>query len=75
VCFVAALVTRPTPTRHFGLEAAAWYWHFLDVVWLWIFLFAPSGRDRRRDASVALRIIRSLHRLWNVGADPVDLRP
>ena len=26
-----------TPTRHFGFEAAAWYWHFVDVVWLFLF--------------------------------------
>ena len=28
-----------TPERHFGFEAAAWYWHFVDVVWLGLFLF------------------------------------
>jgi cytochrome c oxidase subunit 3 len=27
-----------TPTHHFGLEAAAWYWHFVDVVWLFLFV-------------------------------------
>ena len=27
-----------TPDQHFGLEAAAWYWHFVDVVWLFLFL-------------------------------------
>lgn len=26
-----------TPERHFGFEAAAWYWHFVDVVWLFLF--------------------------------------
>ena len=26
-----------TPKRHFGFEAAAWYWHFVDVVWLFLF--------------------------------------
>nr|YP_011003929.1 cytochrome c oxidase subunit 3 [Eurytoma acutibialis]WPS67069.1 cytochrome c oxidase subunit 3 [Eurytoma acutibialis] len=25
-------------THHFGFEAAAWYWHFVDVVWLFLFL-------------------------------------
>ena len=25
--------------KHFGLEAAAWYWHFVDVVWLFLFAF------------------------------------
>ena len=28
-----------TPERHFGFEAAAWYWHFVDVVWLFLFVF------------------------------------
>ena len=27
-----------TPERHFGFEGAAWYWHFVDVVWLALFL-------------------------------------
>jgi len=27
-----------TPTHHFGFEAAAWYWHFVDVVWLFLFI-------------------------------------
>jgi cytochrome c oxidase subunit 3 len=26
-----------TPTRHFGFEGAAWYWHFVDVVWLGLY--------------------------------------
>ena len=26
-----------TPKAHFGFEAAAWYWHFVDVVWLFLF--------------------------------------
>ncbi|HAF54671.1 MAG TPA: cytochrome c oxidase subunit 3, partial [Thauera sp.] len=25
--------------RHFGFQAAAWYWHFVDVVWLNLFIF------------------------------------
>src|SRR5271170_652098 len=28
-----------TPKRHFGFEAVAWYWHFVDVVWLGLFFF------------------------------------
>ena len=27
-----------TPERHFGLEGAAWYWHFVDVVWLGLYV-------------------------------------
>lgn len=26
------------PARHFGFEAASWYWHFVDVVWLFLFI-------------------------------------
>ena len=28
-----------TKQRHFGFIAAAWYWHFVDVVWLFLFIF------------------------------------
>ena len=28
-----------TKDRHFGFEGAAWYWHFVDVVWVFLFLF------------------------------------
>jgi cytochrome c oxidase subunit III len=28
-----------TPRRHFAFEAVAWYWHFVDVVWLGLFVF------------------------------------
>ncbi len=27
-----------TPKRHFGFEGAAWYWHFVDVVWLGLYM-------------------------------------
>ena len=27
-----------TPEHHFGFEARAWYWHFVDVVWLFLFM-------------------------------------
>jgi cytochrome c oxidase subunit 3 len=28
-----------TPDRHFAFEGVAWYWHFVDVVWLGLFIF------------------------------------
>ena len=28
-----------TADHHFGFEAVAWYWHFVDVVWLLLFVF------------------------------------
>ncbi|HEY2067956.1 MAG TPA: cytochrome c oxidase subunit 3 [Rhizomicrobium sp.] len=37
VCLGRAIANQFTPTRHFGFEAAAWYWHFVDVVWLFLF--------------------------------------
>lgn len=37
VCLVRALNGRFTPESHVGFEAAAWYWHFVDVVWLFLF--------------------------------------
>jgi cytochrome c oxidase subunit 3 len=38
VCLFRAIKGHFTPERHFGLEAAAWYWHFVDVVWLFLFV-------------------------------------
>ena len=38
VCLVRALLGHFTPQQHFGFEAAAWYWHFVDVVWLFLFV-------------------------------------
>ena len=37
VILFRALKGHFTPKQHFGFEAAAWYWHFVDVVWLFLF--------------------------------------
>jgi cytochrome c oxidase subunit III len=37
VCLFRALAGHFKPDHHFGFEAAAWYWHFVDVVWLFLF--------------------------------------
>ena len=37
VCWFRARAGQFTPERHFGFEAAAWYWHFVDVVWIFLF--------------------------------------
>jgi len=37
VCLLRALSGHFKPEGHFGFEAAAWYWHFVDVVWLFLF--------------------------------------
>ena len=39
VVLIRALVGHFTSDRHFAFEAAAWYWHFVDVVWLGLFVF------------------------------------
>lgn len=38
VCLIRVLKGHFTPEKHFGFEAAAWYWHFVDVVWLFLFV-------------------------------------
>jgi cytochrome c oxidase subunit III len=37
VCLIRVLRGHFTPEQHVGFEAAAWYWHFVDVVWLFLF--------------------------------------
>ncbi|WP_320143283.1 cytochrome c oxidase subunit 3 [uncultured Cohaesibacter sp.] len=37
VCLIRVYKGHFTPEKHFGFEAAAWYWHFVDVVWLFLF--------------------------------------
>lgn len=39
VMLMRAIVGHFTPRDHFGFEAAAWYWHFVDAVWLGLFVF------------------------------------
>ncbi len=39
VCLARLIGGGFTPKQHFGFEAAAWYWHFVDVVWLFLFAF------------------------------------
>ncbi len=38
VSFVRITFNHFTSTHHFGFESAAWYWHFVDVVWLFLFI-------------------------------------
>ena len=42
VCLIVSLLrivyNHFTSTHHFGFESAAWYWHFVDVVWLFLFI-------------------------------------
>jgi len=38
VCLIRAMRGHFKADHHFGFEAAAWYWHFVDVVWLFLFV-------------------------------------
>jgi cytochrome c oxidase subunit 3 len=39
VCLARLYLDHFTIEHHLGFEAAAWYWHFVDVVWLFVFIF------------------------------------
>ena len=39
VCYIRLLSGGMKPEKHIGFESAAWYWHFVDVVWLFLFAF------------------------------------
>ncbi len=38
ICWLRGRKGHFTKESHFGFEAAAWYWHFVDVVWLFLFI-------------------------------------
>ncbi len=38
VCLVRLSLNHFAKKQHLGFEAAAWYWHFVDVVWILVFL-------------------------------------
>nr|AYR05317.1 cytochrome c oxidase subunit 3 [Coleoptera sp. ACP-2013] len=38
VCLIRHLMNHYSMIHHFGFEAAAWYWHFVDVVWLFLYI-------------------------------------
>jgi cytochrome c oxidase subunit 3 len=38
ICLIRLYLNHFTREHHFGFEAAAWYWHFVDVVWLFLFV-------------------------------------
>ena len=54
VCLFRAYAGQFTPTQHVGFEAAAWYWHFVDVVWLFLFaaIYIWGSELTRHAASV-----------------------
>nr|YP_008239384.1 cytochrome c oxidase subunit III [Attacus atlas]AGQ46296.1 cytochrome c oxidase subunit III [Attacus atlas] len=38
ICFMRHNLNHFSSNHHFGFEAAAWYWHFVDVVWLFLYI-------------------------------------
>jgi len=38
VCLIRHSIIHFSRNHHFGFEAAAWYWHFVDVVWLFLYI-------------------------------------
>lgn len=38
ICLIRHINFHFSKTRHFGFEAAAWYWHFVDVIWLFLYI-------------------------------------
>nr|AWN56268.1 cytochrome c oxidase subunit 3 [Glena unipennaria] len=38
ICLIRLYNNHFSPIHHFGFEAAAWYWHFVDVVWLFLYI-------------------------------------
>lgn len=38
ICLLRVIFFHFSNGHHFGFEAAAWYWHFVDVVWLFLYL-------------------------------------
>ena len=49
VCYFRTVKGHFTAEKHIGFESAAWYWHFVDVVWLFLFVavywWGGSGYD------------------------------
>nr|YP_009170624.1 cytochrome c oxidase subunit III [Phlebotomus chinensis]ALF07240.1 cytochrome c oxidase subunit III [Phlebotomus chinensis] len=38
ICLIRHLQNHYSSNHHFGFEAAAWYWHFVDIVWLFLYI-------------------------------------
>jgi cytochrome c oxidase subunit 3 len=39
VCFIRLLKNHFSRGHHIGLESSIWYWHFVDIVWLFLYIF------------------------------------
>lgn len=61
VCWLRSLQGHFSKEKHFGFEAAAWYWHFVDVVWLFLFvaIYWWGNKMGIGDASAVAEIAKS----------------
>ena len=89
VCLLRAMAGQFTPKQHLGFEFAAWYWHFVDVVWLFLFVciyvwgqaratlqaMPPAGTNSLQPVSELTAERRKLLRFLFVGQHPVGLCP
>ncbi len=75
VCLFRAYAGHFTPTQHLGFEFAAWYWHFVDVVWLFLFICHLRLGPRRRNHGEGRALISELIVLQGAAAGPPFLFP
>jgi cytochrome c oxidase subunit 3 len=45
ICLIRIILNNFSIAHHFGYEAAIWYWHFVDVVWLFLYIFLYWWRN------------------------------
>ncbi len=57
ISLIRNVLNHFTNTHHFGFEAAIWYWHFVDVVWLFLFVAVYWWSNRPLPKAVATLLV------------------